>query len=416
MKKIYALLISLACSISICAQVTEISNEYYYDSANQKEDFWSKIKSVFSAKEKNKTIISQPVLTKKDPNRNTNHITKKHILLKEDEKPFYKDVKEKEIISSAKINDNKEKGIEENLNPSKDNYKNKHKNTENVQLGKTPPKEVKRNYTYYKPGNVLYEKRLQNANSNLNQKEKTTTSKVETTTPDVKSDELESTTKEITSNDKTKESKAKEVKRNYTYYKPGNVLYEKRLQNTNSNLIQKEKTTTSKVEIEKNKVITESDNTNKNIKISTGVNTVTAPAKKTTPVSTEKSLDAKELNIQGQQLKKNKNDEIAFNETPKDNVIRNEIKPLSLTNSTIGKSSFFYSGIVSGKIYAVTNMARKGEIIKVTNPSNGKYVFVEVIDYLPAKDIKAGLIIKLSDNAKLPLDQKNSIFNVKINY
>ncbi len=97
-------------------------------------------------------------------------------------------------------------------------------------------------------------------------------------------------------------------------------------------------------------------------------------------------------------------------------TIKNEIKPLHLTNSKIGKASLFYAGTKSGKIYIVTNLALKGEIVKVTNTRNGQYVMAEVISSLPNADISKGLLIKLSENARLPLGVTDNVFIVKVNY
>lgn len=99
-----------------------------------------------------------------------------------------------------------------------------------------------------------------------------------------------------------------------------------------------------------------------------------------------------------------------------DNTIRNEIKPLSLTQVANGTASYFYSGASIGKFYVVTNVATKGSMVKVTNVQNGKSILAEVLDYLPSTDTKRGIILKLSDNAKLPLGQNNNTFGVKVNY
>jgi hypothetical protein len=116
-----------------------------------------------------------------------------------------------------------------------------------------------------------------------------------------------------------------------------------------------------------------------------------------------------------------KNKEIVFQENTKEDVasnftINNEIKSLHLTNFKNGKASLFYAGTRSGKFYVVTNIAPKGEIVKVTNTSNGQYVMAEVLSSLPNTDISKGLLIKLSDNAKLPLGVNNNVFFVKVNY
>jgi LysM repeat protein len=97
-------------------------------------------------------------------------------------------------------------------------------------------------------------------------------------------------------------------------------------------------------------------------------------------------------------------------------TIKNEIKSSHLANSKNGKASLFYAGNKSGKIYIVTNLAPKGDIVKVTNTTNGHYIMAEVISSLPNTDISKGLLIKLSDNARLPLGVTDNVFIVKVNY
>lgn len=99
-----------------------------------------------------------------------------------------------------------------------------------------------------------------------------------------------------------------------------------------------------------------------------------------------------------------------------DNTIRNEIKPLSLLKTINGTAAYFVPGTPGGKFYVMTNLAAKGSLIKITNPQNGRYLLAEVMDHLSATDAKKGLILKLSDNAKMPLGQNNNSFSVKVNY
>ena len=104
-------------------------------------------------------------------------------------------------------------------------------------------------------------------------------------------------------------------------------------------------------------------------------------------------------------------------ETPVvDPVVRNEIKSLNLSRSSSGRASYFFGGPSGGKFYVATNLASKGQVVKVVNPENGKFVMAEVISSLPSSDAAKGILLKLSDNAKLPLGQRNGSFNVKVNY
>lgn len=105
-----------------------------------------------------------------------------------------------------------------------------------------------------------------------------------------------------------------------------------------------------------------------------------------------------------------------LNDKPTSNTIQSESKSLNLSRSKNGKAAMFFSGPKGGKFYVVTNLAPKGSIVKVTNTSNGKSVMAEVISSLPNGDISKGLLIKMSDNARLPLGVVNSIFYVKVNF
>lgn len=99
-----------------------------------------------------------------------------------------------------------------------------------------------------------------------------------------------------------------------------------------------------------------------------------------------------------------------------DQTIRNEIKPLSLLRAVSGAANYFVSGMTSGKFLVMTNLAAIGSVVKITNPQNGRYLLAEVMAPLPAGDSKRGLLLKLSDNAKMPLGQNNNSFTVKVNY
>jgi len=99
-----------------------------------------------------------------------------------------------------------------------------------------------------------------------------------------------------------------------------------------------------------------------------------------------------------------------------DPVLRNEIRPLSLKNSRSGRCAYFFGGPSGGKFYVATNLAPRGQMVKITNPENGKFVMAEVLSALPASDVSKGLLLKVSDNAKLPLGQKGTVFTLRINY
>jgi hypothetical protein len=102
--------------------------------------------------------------------------------------------------------------------------------------------------------------------------------------------------------------------------------------------------------------------------------------------------------------------------TTKLNVKVNESRNIQFSSTKSGKASFFFSGPSEGKFYVVTSLAKKGSIVKITDTETGKTLMAEVISALPPADAAKGLLIKVSENAKLALKQKASPFNVKISY
>ncbi|MEZ5047154.1 MAG: LysM domain-containing protein [Chitinophagaceae bacterium] len=103
-------------------------------------------------------------------------------------------------------------------------------------------------------------------------------------------------------------------------------------------------------------------------------------------------------------------------ENNEETVVKNELIPLKFNATSNGKSSFFFSGPIGGKFYAVTNIAQVGDIIKVQNTANGKYIMAEVISKMPSADSNDGLLLKVSDNTKLPLGVSKKTFTCKIHY
>ena len=99
-----------------------------------------------------------------------------------------------------------------------------------------------------------------------------------------------------------------------------------------------------------------------------------------------------------------------------DPVVRNEMRALNFSQTRSGKAAYFFGGPSGGKFYVATNLAPRGTVIKVTNPENGKSVICEVMAPLSASDAAKGLLLKLSDNARLPLGQRNNQFAVRVNY
>jgi LysM repeat protein len=74
------------------------------------------------------------------------------------------------------------------------------------------------------------------------------------------------------------------------------------------------------------------------------------------------------------------------------------------------------SGWTDGKYYCLYNTATPGTIIKITNTSNGKFVFAKVLDAMPDIKQNNGLVICVSNAAAKELGAGDSNFNCSVNY
>ena len=74
------------------------------------------------------------------------------------------------------------------------------------------------------------------------------------------------------------------------------------------------------------------------------------------------------------------------------------------------------SGWTDGKYYCLYNNITPGTIIKITNPANGKSVFVKVLDAIPDIKQNNGLMICISNAAATELGTAETNFNCSLNY
>lgn len=83
-----------------------------------------------------------------------------------------------------------------------------------------------------------------------------------------------------------------------------------------------------------------------------------------------------------------------------------------------GAGAWFKSNIAANtrKFYALNNSAPRGTIIKVTNPLNGKFVYVKVLDQIPQVAGNANLIIKIGDAAMQDLGISSARFFCELQY
>jgi LysM repeat protein len=82
-------------------------------------------------------------------------------------------------------------------------------------------------------------------------------------------------------------------------------------------------------------------------------------------------------------------------------------------NAGIFKST---SGWEDGKYYCLHNGAPAGSYIKVTNPSNQKFIYAKVLDLIPDLKQNNSLIIRVSNAAAAVLGVEGNEFNCKLEY
>ncbi|MCY7292813.1 MAG: LysM peptidoglycan-binding domain-containing protein [Ferruginibacter sp.] len=74
------------------------------------------------------------------------------------------------------------------------------------------------------------------------------------------------------------------------------------------------------------------------------------------------------------------------------------------------------SGWEDGKYYCLQNTASQGAIVKITNPSNGKYIYAKVLDSMPELKQNDNLAIRISNAAADALGAGLANFECEINY
>ena len=74
------------------------------------------------------------------------------------------------------------------------------------------------------------------------------------------------------------------------------------------------------------------------------------------------------------------------------------------------------SGWEDGKYYCLQNSALQGNIVKITNPANGKSVYAKVLDGMPDLKQNDNLTIRISNAAADALGAGTANFECKINY
>ena len=424
----------------------------YQQSLNEKEDFWSKVKGVFKPKKDKKQVqrSSDPLLVKNDPNRNVRRVKKDRDNTLTDYSENPNEIPTQKVDEETKSTEKKKKSFSQVWNELVNGK------------GYTPAKDYSA---------IRRKQRQQAANS------KPLTQHTKGTVLKMNKENVNSLNKNnaqpLTNNFMaSKESKKPEVKPNMN--KADNINYTKNtkvpvLRNADAN-------SPSKAPKQQNFSVTKSDviapkseqglHPNDSKPIQAPSKSIAASVQPTNPaLATSKQKLASKSTIESQ-VKELKATEVKSKPTPEpkpkilemkptasvdskpkviaevkpkpaadlkpkvlaeakpkavtpvvpDNTIRNEIQPLSLTRTASGTAAYFFSGASFGKFYVVTNLALKGEVIKVINTQNGKSLLAEVMDALPSSDVKRGLLLKLSDNAKLPLGQSNKSFSVKVNY
>ena len=86
--------------------------------------------------------------------------------------------------------------------------------------------------------------------------------------------------------------------------------------------------------------------------------------------------------------------------------------------SASGQAGVFKStsGWQDGKYYALMNNVTVGTIVRVTDPTTNKAVYVKILGQLPDMKESAGLAIRISNAAAAELGESEARFNVQVNY
>ncbi len=139
---------------------------------------------------------------------------------------------------------------------------------------------------------------------------------------------------------------------------------------------------------------------------------VYVPAEKKEEPKTTAKTEKKET------VRPSRNDAPAKNSTQSFKTIYElQVKNASLTEE-LGTAGVFKStsGWTDKKYYCLHNNASQGTIIKITNPANGKFVFVKVLDLMPDIKQNESLLISISNAAAAELGVSEGNFNCTINY
>ena len=91
-------------------------------------------------------------------------------------------------------------------------------------------------------------------------------------------------------------------------------------------------------------------------------------------------------------------------------------KGISKTENGTGAAFKSTSGWDDGRYYCLHNSASVGTIIKITNPSNQKFVYAKVLDVIPDLKQNKGILIRLSNAAADELGYTDETFDVELSY
>ena len=114
-------------------------------------------------------------------------------------------------------------------------------------------------------------------------------------------------------------------------------------------------------------------------------------------------------NVATEKLAVSRNDKEGFFKSGFNNTGKGETGMAGIFKST--------SGWEDGKYYCLHNTAEQNSIVKITNPTNGKFVYAKVLDVMPDLKQNNELSVRISSAAVEALGaDSNSNFSCKINY
>jgi LysM repeat protein len=109
---------------------------------------------------------------------------------------------------------------------------------------------------------------------------------------------------------------------------------------------------------------------------------------------------------------------VTDNNSPFESAYLQETSSTNTPDSIRGAGSWFSSNIPPGskKYYVLFDSAARGEVIKIINPLNGKFIYAKVLDVIPKLGENVNIVVKISDAAQQDLGVMTQRFFCQVDY